>query len=621
MIPKENYSYFRPTLPGVYKMGENGSPKGEGVSFSFDADKYLNKAKKIGLILYENNRETKIEFSREGQRGSLFGIAVSKIDIKKVTYNFFADDEVIIDDYAKALCGSEKFGVVSGSSLISGKIVFDDFDWEGDATLCIPYEDLIIYGLNVRAFTAHRSSGVYHKGTFEGVADKIPYLKDLGISAVCLMPCYEFDECENIRKKSVSYKNMDEAKKHAFDEEGEAGKINFWGFTEGKYFAPKASFSYGGNPVNSFKNMVKALHKAGIEVIMQFYFPPGISLPVMIGAIRYWAYEYHVDGFRISGFNIPYGFLTEDPGLKTTKFWFDYIPGEILDKVKERPYFRHISANNGDFKNDVRKFLKSDEGLMNAFLSYQKCNPSGYAVINFVADYDGFSLCDLYSYERKHNLDNGENNSDGTEYNNSWNCGTEGPSRKKHINELRLKMIKNALSIVFLSGGTPYIFSGDEAGNSRYGNNNAYCQDNEVGYVEWKNTVFANEILDFTKKLIRIRKDNKIFRMSEEFKNIDLQRIGYPDLSYHGAEAWKPELYYNSRSVGLLFYGSYSKEMNSKSFYVGINMYWEDAKLALPKMKAGKKYVKLLDTSGSPDDRTDNEVTVKARSVVIYEVI
>ncbi len=506
----------------------------------------------------------------------------------------------------------------------------------------IPLNESIFYGLNVRSFTMHKSSGVRNKGTFEGVAEKIPYFRELGITALELMPCYEYDECMEEQKKPAilplsaaePLKENSRKEEALEDQEGEKPiRLNCWGFQEGLYFAPKAAYSAGRSPVTSFKRLVRKLHQNGIEVIMQFYFPPQIGQMYMLEVIKYWVMEYHIDGVRLNGFHIPLRLIAEDAVLKNTKIWCSYVPGEELPVILN-PSFKNFVTDNGNFRYDMRRFLKGDEGLINQALYYQRRNPKEHGVVNYMADYDGFSLYDSVCYERKHNEANGEDNRDGAEVNETWNCGAEGESRKKGIDQLRQRQIKNALSFVLLSQGVPFLFGGDEFACSRFGNNNSYCQDNETGWVKWRKTGFAKEILAYTKFLIRLRKSNGILHMKEELLVMDSIGCGYPDISYHGIEAWRPDLSYLSRIVGVLLCGKYSPE-KGESFYIACNMHWESHELALPKLSKSKKWTKIADTfqpvgdfaegpkesgaeSGSGEERG---FSINSRSIAIFRTV
>ncbi|MCM1135626.1 MAG: alpha-amylase family glycosyl hydrolase [Clostridium sp.] len=590
-----------------------------------------------GVILYDGKgKYRRFPFSREGKQGTLYGLEIEGEGLTDCAYNYYVGEETVTSPYAREIHGLEKWGEEKEKKRQTyGVLRKHVFDWQGDEPLAIPLKDSIFYGLNVRAFTMHRSSGVRRRGTFEGVAEKIPYLKELGITAVVLMPCYEYDECMIPEKTPAGLLPMAAAGEGnaAPTKNGGEVRLNCWGFQKGYYFAPKAAYSAGAAPVISFKTLVREMHRNGIEVIMQFYFPPETGQLYVLDVIKYWVTEYHIDGARINGFSIPYRLLAEEPVLKNTKIWCDYLPEEDLNAIKN-PIFKNFISNNGNYRNDIRRFLKGDEGMVNQMLFYQRRNPDAYGVVNYLADYDGFSLYDCVSYEGKHNETNGEQNRDGTDKNFTWNCGVEGDSRRKSIQELRLKQLKNALSFIFLGQGIPFIFSGDEFASSRSGNNNCYCQDNATGWVNWKNNSFSNEVLACARFLIRLRKAHPILHMEKELQIMDSLGCGYPDISYHGLEAWKPDMSYMSRIAGILLCGKYAPKPGDNSIYIAYNMHWEKHDLALPKADKNRKWVKIADSSlpvgfftEKKEDcskiNTEKEfvTTINGRSIAIFKTI
>ena len=583
-------TYFKPDRQGEF-FG--------GTSVRFAANMLTEE--ECGVILYDQNgRELRFPFSPEGKRGTLYGLEIKGGGLENYTYNFYMGKQVMTSPYAREICGLEKWGECQGvKRRTKGRLACHDFDWQGDEPLMIPLKDSILYGLNVRAFTMHKSSGVRRRGTFEGIVEKIPYLKKLGITAVVLMPCYEYDECmlpEKSRIPALLPKTPSVEKGVVPEPENSQLRLNCWGFQKGFYFAPKASYSAQKSPVKSFKNLVRELHKNGIEIMMQFYFPSETGQLYMIEVLKYWVEEYHIDGARVSGFSIPCRLFAEEPVLKNTKIWCDYLPVDDMHII-ENPVFKNFLSNNGGYRNDIRRFLKGDEGQINQMLFYQRHNPKEYGVVNYLADYDGFSLYDSVSYEKKHNEANGEENRDGTDLNYTWNCGVEGESRRKNVRELRRKQIKNALAVLLLSQGVPFLFSGDEFADSRLGNNNCYCQDNEAGWINWKSNSFTNEVLASAQFFISLRKSHPILHMKDELLVMDSMGCGYPDISYHGIEAWKPDFSYISRIVGILLCGKYAPKPGDDSFYIAYNMHWENHKLALPKPDKNKRWIKIADTS------------------------
>jgi len=588
MKDKLKITYYKPDKQGVTCLAD-------GYSFATEAD----HNKKCGVLLYANDgSEVRIPFSENGKQGTLYGVRIEGDgEFPFVKYNYYADREVITDAYATLVDGLQDFGEHEDNKRRTyGVLKQDVYDWEDDEALVHPINETIIYGINVRMFTMHPSSGVKNKGCFEGIVEKIPYLKELGITAVELMPAYEYDECMS------------------------NNRVNCWGFQEGFYFAPKASYSKNRADI-SFKNMVKELHKNDIEVMMQFYFPPTCKPSYIVDVLKYWVIEYHIDGMRLSGFNIPLSLIAGEPVLKRTKIRCTYFPLEEIYADKP-PVYRNLLSDNGDFKNEMRRYLKGDDNLINQLIQYQSNNPDMCGVVNSIADYDGFSLYDTVSYERKHNETNGEDNRDGTNYNYSWNCGVEGESRKKTVLELRKKQIKNAFSFLLLSQGVPYIFSGDEFANTRNGNNNCYCQDNETGYIKWKMNQFSKDIFAFVRELIRLRKHYGILHAREKLQSIDVSGCGYPEISYHGIEAWRPDCSYSSRTTGIMLCDS--KELEEAEFlYIAYNMHWEKHELALPKLPKGKVWSLLMCTADTDSFLetsviTKQNIVVQERSVSLY---
>lgn len=607
MGKKIEIAYYRPDVQGIF-------PIPNGYRFAIDFSLRFEKA---GLLLYfKDGEEMNIPASDEGKRGTLYGFEVTGKGLCECSYLYYMDEDVFTDPYAKGICGLEKWGDFGRKDKVPrGRLICDIFDWGEEKAPAISWQDTILYGLNVRAFTMHKSSGVKKKGTFEGIIEKIPYLKELGITTLELMPAYEYEECMVTGGKK---ENLKEAVENCTVKAEE--KLNCWGFTEGHYFAPKASYA-ADKPEISFKKMVKALHANNLEVMMHFYFVPGLKQSYMLDVLKYWVTEYHIDGFRLSGFQIPYLMIAQEPLFKELKIRSDYFNIEEI-YAGEIPAYRNLLADNGNFKNDMRRFLKGDENLLNQVIAYQKCNPASYAVVNALTDYHGFSLCDLVSYDRKHNEANGEENRDGTDYNYSWNCGVEGESRKKAIMELRMRQMKNALCFLFLSQGVPFLFAGDEFGNTRNGNNNAYCQDNETGFIKWKENQTVKELLSFTKDLITLRRKHNILHKEKECQIIDTLGCGYPELSYHGTEAWRPDVSYISRMIGIMLCGKYAERKEEASLYLAYNMHWEKHELGLPKLDKGYKWSRLLstkeETAPQKEVQTDSKIQMPERCVCLY---
>ncbi len=603
----------------------------------------MKKGHNCGIVLYDKKtgKETRIPFSEQNKYGSIYSIAVKDLNISRYSYNFYDGERVFTDPYAKLLHGHEKWGKCEEQ--LRGGFIQPDYDWQGDKPLKIPYENSILYCLNVRAFTKHRSSGVSHKGTFRGLTEKIPHLKELGITAVELMPVYEFDELEsrNKRKQSgtdYSPRTMEEAKsrlgeKTAEKEEDASAKekYNCWGYTDSFYFAPKSAFAADKDVVKEFKDMVKELHRNRIEVIMQLYFPNSIKMGTMLDVAKYWVLEYHIDGFHLKGEGIPLQGLATEPLLTDTKLFYYNFPYEQIYEENEIPDYRNLGNYNDDYMYTVRRFLKGDDGMVGKFLDLQRRNPPHCGTVNYITNYYGFTLADMVSYEKKHNEENGEQNMDGSDYNLTWNCGVEGASRKRNVTELRKKQIKNGISMLFLAQGTPLIYSGDEFGNTRYGNNNPYCQDNETGWIKWNRNALGREIFSYMKELIALRKRHPVLHNANELKILDYTGCGYPDLSYHGEEAWRADFSNPSRFAGVMFCGCYAKKEQGEEddfFYIAYNMHWISHSFALPKLPRGLKWCLLADTGKSEgvaeepvyagSEKEQQRAKVEARTIQIY---
>ena len=502
------------------------------------------------------------------------------------SYCYEADGVRVVDPFMKNSTAKRRFGDDS-IPFDNGRLYVRDFDWEKDSMPNIPFNEVVAYQLHVRGFTAHSSSGVKNKGKFAGVTEKIPYLISLGINQIILMPCYEFDEI--IRPlKNGSMENID----YRMDLSEEAPKkINFWGFTNGCYFMPKGSFS-NGEPVNEFKSLIKAAHLAGIEVIMRFYFPDSANKAFIPEILKFWACEYHVDGFFLMGSDIPIDMIAADMYLRDRKIYNNFFDKDSLT-CRKYGYNRNMAFVNADFMNVCRKFLKSDENQIADFLYRQRLNPSDVHTVNYITDHYGFTLNDLVTYDYKHNEANNEDNCDGENFNYSWNCGVEGRSAKRSVVRLRTKQIKNALVFLLLAQGVPMLNAGDEYLNTQNGNNNPYCQDNETGWTLWRHNKQSEEIYAFLKMLILLRRSHPILHPDHEFRIMDYAACNFPDLSYHQDQAWSPRFDNHLRHIGVMICGKYARKdrlTEDDFFYIAYNMHWEDHTFALPKLPKGLKW-------------------------------
>ena len=557
-----------------------------GYAFAF-----VSEAEKVNLVIFTETAikpEYTIELDSQYKTGNVFSVFLKDINIDGYSYIYEVDGELITDPYAKILTGLSEFGVKDETGLfkVHGKLTERSYNWKNDKKPGIRPEDMIIYKLHPRGFTMSPSSKCKYPGTFKGITEKINYLKGLGINVVELMPAYEFNEYEY--------------------------KFSYWGYNKGLYFVPKAAYTsiYGRTEdyTSEFKDMVKKFHNSGIEVIMEFYFPPETPSYVILDCLKFWKKEYHIDGAHLICDERVRFCLADEPYLKDVKLiytnWQTDMSGDNLYEYNE------------GFMNVARKLLKGDEDQLEAFTDKFKSNPAHAHVINYVADNNGFTLMDLVSYERKHNEDNGEGNRDVKDYNISWNCGEEGPSKSRRIRSMRLQNRKNAVMMLLLAQGIPLIYAGDEFGNSQNGNNNPYCQDNEVGWTDWSAMGSNKKYTEFVKEIISFRKAHKILHTEKQLFQNDYKYYGLPDISFHGTKAWYPELDYYNRHMGIMLCGKYAGD--EEDIYIAFNLHWETHNLALPKVpgKIWNVYVCSGDAEAviNEDDRS---IEVPPRSIVI----
>lgn len=569
-----------------------------------------------GIIIYpQGEKGIRIPFEKRFRIGELFCLFLEDFPFSDFSYTFYRDDEPVMDPYARLVAVSGNFGAPRQKN----KCIFTDmeYDWEQDEPLEIPLHDSILYKLHVRGFTKHASSFVEARGCFGGIVEKIPYLKDLGITAVEAMPVYEFEDVIY----NTAYSKVNPAVLPFLDEGRQTWeyKVNYWGYAKGAYMAPKAAYSYTGRPDIECRDMIKALHKNGIEFIAEFYFPWDTRPGFILDVCRYWVEAYHVDGFKLMGSSIPVRLLVTDPYLKRTKLIFESANVTELEAVLgKHPSFKNAAVVSQGFMYDARKLLKGDEDMLSAAAGHFRHNPDSCGIINEITSYQGFTLADLVSYDRKHNEDNGEENRDGNDYNYSWNCGAEGKSRKKSILDLRMRQSKNALMMLLLAQGTPVLLAGDEFGNSAEGNNNPYCQDNKVSWLNWKENVGKKKLHDFVKELIAFRRQHPILHMEGKLRQMDYISCGYPDLSYHGEQAWYPGFENYNRHMGIMYCGKYAKISRTKEdvfIYVAYNSHWMEHRFALPKLPQGVEWRPVL----TSDERYIAKAPEKADTSMIGE--
>lgn len=545
------------------------------------------------LALYKKRARkpsAEIPFTEEDRVGNVCAFTLPELDAGNYEYNFLLDGKVYTDPCAYRIYGRERFGApLDGDAhkVRCGFLKNEEFDWEDDKNPVIPYHEMILYKLHVRGYTKANRTVKGKKGTFQALEEMILYWKELGINAIELMPAYEFMEGGAVQTGVAGM----------VSEKRKAGRVNFWGYMPGYYFAPKRSYCATDDPEKEFKSLVKKLHQAGIACIMEMYFPYRSNPVIVLRALQFWKLYYHVDGFHVLGDGVPAELLMQDGILGDTKLMFHDFSE---DGVRKGLSGKRIAQYNQDFLQDMRRFLKSDEDMVGAAAYRIRRNPGDYAVVNYMASQDGFTLNDMVTYNYRHNEANDENNQDGSSYNYSWNCGVEGPSRKMNIRQMRERQIRNAFLMVLLSQGVPMIYGGDETGNSQNGNNNAYCQDNPVGWIDWKGMKKNEALLQFVKEAIAFRKEHPVLHLPGKLHGVDYQTRGLPDVSLHGERAWYLNSENTSRLLGIMYCGAYAKREDGsedESVYIAYNFHWEDRVLALPNLNGKKKWKKVIDTS------------------------
>jgi isoamylase len=661
-----------------------------GVNFSI----FSSAADSCTLVLFrKHEREPfiEIEFPREFRVGDVYSIIVFDLEVENLEYGYrfsgpwnpraghlFDKTKVVCDPYAKVLGGRDVWRQRpdwSDPYQHRARLAFDDFDWEGDTALEIPAKDLIIYEAHVRGFTSSPTSKVSAPGTFAGLREKIPYLKSLGVNCIELLPIFEFDEWENCRPHPETGQPL----------------INYWGYSTVGFFAPKAGYAATGGlgmQVDELKNLIKELHRSGIEVMLDVVFnhtaegdergpyicyrgidnrnyyiltPEGyyhnfsgcgntlncnhpVVRNMVLDCLRYWVSEYHIDGFRFDLASIlgrdqngaPLSnpplleSLAYDPVLGKCKLVAEAWDAGGLYQVGSFPAYGRWAEWNGKYRDAIRRFIKGDEGMLGEIADRIKGSPDLYwyrgptASLNFVTCHDGFTLRDLVSYDRKYNEANGEGNKDGANDNNSWNCGWEGETDDPSVNALRKRQIRNAATILFLSRGIPMLLMGDEVGRTQGGNNNCYCQDNALSWMNWDDVKKEAVLLRFFSKLLAFRHAHPVLRSDRFFEHRDCVGSGKPDIAFHGTRVGQPD--WGGRCLAFLMCGKHAIPQDD-DIYAAFNMYWDGLPFQVPPAPEGGSWRVAINTSmPSPEDiyegesgpRVDSgEIIVGGRSIMV----
>lgn len=673
--------------PGFFRM-YGACVASNGVSFTINS----HGATRCTLLLFKPQAPkpyARIPFPDSYRIGDTYSMLVYDIKPDEFEYAFsfdgpyepakgllFNEENVLLDPYSRAVTGQRKWGEKpeGGKDFeYRARVVKSSFDWGNIKQLEQPFEDLVIYEIHVRGYTKDKSSGVSAPGTFAGLKDKIPYLKDLGINAVELMPIFEFDEMESARV-------VDGVQLY-----------NYWGYNTVSFFAPNTSYAFNeehNHEGDELKSLIKALKENGIEVILDVVFNhtaegnemgPCFSFkgidnnvyymltpdahyynfsgcgnvmncnhPVVrnfiIDCLRHWAIEYRVDGFRfdlasILGRDQNGAPMANPPILESLAF--DPVLGKMkliaeawdaggLYQVGSFPSWNRWAEWNSRYRDDMRSFLKGDDGMAGNAITritgsrdlYSPESRGHKASVNFLTCHDGFTLYDLYSYNEKHNEKNGWNNTDGDNNGHSWNCGAEGETDDPNVNGLRRRLIKNAFAALLCSRGPAMFFAGDEFCNTQFGNNNAYCQDNIISWLDWSRLEEFKEIHDFVRHMIQFRKEHPILR-----KMTKPSSCQFPEISVHNGTPFNASTDYKTKLIGIMYAGRNEEDTEDDIVFYCMNAYWEPLVMQLPVLPNGKHWHVDTNTNAEYFDGEDftektellgvNTIRVPARTTII----
>ena len=681
LIPMDNIAGYD-VRPGMYEMNGATVIPG-GINFTI----HSHQATSCELLLFRRKASEPfavLPFPDNYKIGNCYSMIVFGLTIDELEYAYrmdgpndpskgllFDKNNILLDPYAKAVAGLSKWGVEEKEYKgYRARVVKDDFDWGNNRQPLTPMEDLIIYEMHVRGFTMDESSGVDFPGTFDAIRQKVPYLKELGVTAVELMPIFEFDEMHDHRV----YEGHD--------------LIDYWGYNTVNYFSPNTA--YCSKPEynkegNELKRLVKLLNENGIEVYLDVVFnhtaegnehgpifsfkgidnniyymltPDGyyynfsgcgntlncnnpIVRQMIIDCLRHWVIAYRIDGFRfdlasILGRNEDGSPMNQPPLLESLAF--DPILGNVkliaeawdaggMYQVGSFPSWNRWVEWNGRYRDDIRAFLKGDANMEQAAANRIIGSPDIYnpetrghlASVNFITCHDGFTLHDLYTYNYKHNEANGWNNTDGANDNHSWNCGYEGETDDVEVNNLRHRMIKNAFTVLMMSRGIPMFLAGDEFGNTQFGNNNGYCQDNKISWLDWSMLEKNHDLFTFVQYLIWYRKRHRVIRVDTERCS-----VGYPCMSQHGLTPFWANFHGHHHYIGVMYAGVH-KNGKDELVYMGINAYWEHQTVTLPAPPEGCKWYVMIDTNRVDSVVMDmvevsgNVISIPPRTVMVFE--
>lgn len=668
-------SFFHPmreiggfkTCPG-YCLQNGAFELPGGINFTITSQ----GATSVELVLFKRRKSEPfavLPFPDEYRVGSVYSMVVFGLEIDEFEYAYRIDgpydpekgllydkNNLLLDPYARAVAGQSAWGTRPQTGFeYRGRIVSSHFDWLGVRSPHIKMQDLIIYETHVRGFTRHESSDVNHPGTFDGLMEKIPYLKDLGVNAIELMPIFEFDEMRDMRIHDGRL------------------LLDYWGYNPVAFFAPNTAYSAEHeftNEGDELRRLVRALHKNGMEVIMDVVFNhtaegnengsifsfKGVDNPVyyllepdgkyynfsgcgntvncnhpivhqmIVECLRYWVIEYRIDGFRfdlasILGRNEDgtpmhnpplLESLAADPLLTGVKLIAEAWDAGGLYQVGSFPSRGDRWAEwNGKYRDDLRCFLKGDANMAKAASYrilgskdlYPPTKRGECASVNFITCHDGFTLYDLYAYNEKHNDANGWDNTDGESNNHSWNCGVEGETDRQDINDLRRRLQKNAVAVLMCSRGTPMFLAGDEFGNTQFGNNNAYCQDNEISWLDWSLLEKNHSLYEFFRYMIRFRKKHPILR-----GHTKPAESRFPETSLHSEKPWDANYKEDTRVVGVAFAGRNEDDTQDDIVHIVLNSHWEGHRVQLPELPENMYWRIAVNTFNGPENDHIEEI-------------
>ena len=462
--------------------------------------------------------------------------------------------------------------------------------------LDIAYEDAVIYKAHVRGLTRKGPGGIRHPGTFQGICECIPYLQELGVNMLMLMPCYEFADSP---KTGGEYPLDGELRVLSADAGGR--RKNYWGYVPGMYLAPKLRYCAGDDPCREFADMMDALHEAGIGCIPEFYFDASEDPRFVTDVLRHWLLHYRVDGFHLIGDGGWTHAAAADPVLKKTWILHTGFDASAVGLRKPRNGRKTLGIYNLSFEHTMRRFLKGDTEVPPEEAAWMlRRSDADCGMLNYFADQDGFTMADMVSFEERHNEANGEGNRDGSHTNFTWNCGEEGPTRKTAIRKRREQQLRNAWLMLLTAQGTPLLYAGDEALNTQNGNNNAWCQDNETGWVTWKKTNEARRMTEFVRQAIAFRAAHPVLRQAMPLRMADYKASGFPDVSYHSQIAWMSQAGQIRAGLGVMYSGAYAVKPDGTAddtLYIAYNMYWMPQSFALPDLPPEQCWKVVCDTS------------------------